>query len=179
MHGKKLRIRIKLRASFFNTEEKLITDFIKATQKLYPDLKVKYDEKRGRVDIRSQRFVKNMLKLGKVGTYDWEVPKFMNNKQKGIWIKAFSDCDGTVYYKNYSRYIAIDSMNLMGLEKISGLLNDFEIKNSIYPVKYKSIVSYRLKIYRKENLIKFRKLIGFNHPVKRKKLSEAIKSYRR
>lgn len=177
--GKKLRIRLRFRTRFFNNENILIGDFLKIIHQLYPKIRnIRYSEKRSEIEIRSQKISKDILELGKVGTYDWEIPIASNNKQKRIWIRAFADCDGTVYNKNYNRYMAIDSMNLKGLKEISEVLNKLKIKNSIYCVKYKSVVSYRLRIYRKENLMKFNKLIGFTHPVKQGKLNESIKSYK-
>ena len=103
---------------------------------------------------------------------------FHCEKQKIIWIRAFTDCDGTVYYKNYNRYIAIDSINLNGLKQISKTLEGFGIINRIIKVKYKDYISYRLKISGRNNLIKYNNLIGFNHPKKKRKLDEAIKSYK-
>ena len=78
---------------------------------------------------------------------------------------------------NYTRYVAIDSINLNGLKQISLILDEFGISNRIIEVRYKDNISYRLKISRRDNLIKFNELIGFNHPLKKKKLNEAIKSY--
>lgn len=178
--GNNVRIRQRLRTRFFNKEKTLIFDFIKAIKKLYPDIKnIRYTEKRIEVEIRSQIITKDILKLGKVGTFDWEIPKKISDKQQRIWIRAFADGEGTVYYnKNYNRYIAIDSTNLKGLKSVSNLLQKCKIVNSIYKVKYKSYVSYRLRIYRKENLINYNKFIGFTHPLKKIKLRGAIKSYK-
>lgn len=178
LHGKKLRIRKLLRVRFYNQEERLINDFIDSVKKIYPSKSVKYYPKRGEIEIRSQVVSKDLLKLGDVSSRNWEFPKKLNKVQKRIWINAFASCDGTVYNKNYNRYVAIDSINLKGLKQISGILNEFKISNSIYDVKYKENISYRLRIYRKENLIKFNNLIGFNHPKKQKRLEEAIKSYK-
>ena len=116
--------------------------------------------------------------MGQVSTKNWEVPKDLTNKQKIIWIRAFADCDGTVGHYNYNRYIAIDSINLNGLNQISNVLSELGIFNRIQKVRYKEIISYRLKISRKDNLVRFNKLIGFNHPKKKQKLIEAINSYK-
>jgi hypothetical protein len=177
--GNNVRVRKKFRVRFYNQEKILINDFIEGINKTYPDLRyIGYSEKRGEIDIRSQRLAKDLFALGEISTKSWEFPKKLNKLQKRIWINAFASCDGTVYNKNNNRYVAIDSINSNGLKQISEILNEFKILNSIYKVKYKENISYRLRIYRRENLIKFNNLIGFKHPAKQKKLEEAIKSYK-
>jgi hypothetical protein len=179
IRGNNIRIRKKFRVRFYNQEKSLINDFIDGVNKVYPDLKyIKYSEKRGEIDIRSQKLAKGIFGLGNISTKSWEFPKKLNRAQKRIWVNAFASCDGTVYNKNYNRYVAIDSINLKGLKKISRILKEFKILSSIYKVEYKENLSYRLRIYRKENLIRFNNLIGFKHPTKQKKLEEAIKSYK-
>jgi len=179
MHGNKLRVRKRFRVRFYNNEKTLIEDFINAAQKIYPIQKyIRYSQKRSEVEVRGQIICKKLLSLGGVSTKNWEVPKSLNKKQKSIWIRAFADCDGTVGHYNYNRYIAIDSINLKGLNQISKVLDEFGIFNRIQKVKYKGKISYRLKVSRRENLLKFSKLIGFNHPKKKKKLISAIQSYK-
>ena len=180
IRGNNVRIREKLRVKFWNKEDKLMNDFVVSVKRIYPHLKyIREDKKRFDAEVRSQIFSKDLLKLGKVSTKSWEFPKDINTKQKKIWIRAFVDCDGTVNDYNYTRYVAIDSINLNGLKQISLILDEFGISSRIIEVRYKDNVSYRLKISKRDNLIKFNELIGFNHPLKKKKLNEAIKSYKR
>ncbi|MBI2628571.1 LAGLIDADG family homing endonuclease [Candidatus Pacearchaeota archaeon] len=89
-------------------------------------------------------------------------------------MRSFADCDGTVNNSNYDRYVAIDSINFDGLKQISDKLNEFGIFNRIYKVQYKERNSYRLKISKRENLLKFNNLIGFSHPLKQEKLNIAL-----
>jgi len=179
IHGKKLRIRKIFRIRFYNDEKTLIEDFIKSVKKIYYDKKyIRYSEKRMEVEVRGQIISKKILKLGDISSKSWEIPKNLSNNQKGIWIRAFADCDGTVYNNHYNRYVAIDSINLNGLKQMSKMLEEFVIINRIIKVKYKGKISYRLKIYGKDNLIRYKELIGFNHPGKQKKLIDAINSYK-
>jgi len=179
IRGNNIRVRKRLRVRFYNQERILINDFIECVNKVYPELKyIRYSEKRGEIDIRSQRLVKGILLLGDISTKSWEFPKKLNKIQKRIWISAFADCDGTVYNKDYRRFISIDSINLNGLNEVSNILSEFKIENKIYTINYKGYISYRLKIFGKENLIKFNNLIGFNHPLKKEKLRGAINSYK-
>jgi len=179
IRGNNIRVRKRLRVRFYNQEEELIRDYLDAVRKAHPQQKyIRYSKKRSEIEIRSQIICKSILKLGKVSTKNWEVPKKLNNKQKIIWTRAFADCDGTVGHYNYNRYVAIDSINLNGLNQIANTLNKLRISSRIQKVKYRENTSYRLIISGKENLIKFNKIIGFMHPIKKKKLKEAIQSYK-
>jgi len=177
IHGKKLRIRRKLRTKFFNETPELINDFIDIIRKLYPNVKsIRYYPKRKEVEIRNHTLSKDILNLGKVWSYNWEFPKYMNTKQKLLWIRAFVDSDGTVQNRMYDRFIAIDSVNKRGLKDISKFLIDINIPNKIYNIKGGS---FRLKISKRNNLIRFNSLITLKHPEKQHKLIEAINSYKR
>jgi hypothetical protein len=179
IRGNSIRVRKRFRVRFYNQQKVLINDFIEGVNRAYPELKyIRYSEKRGEIDIRSQRLAKGIFALGDISTKNWEFPKKLNKLQKRIWIRAFTDCDGTVYNKDYRRFIAIDSINLNGLREVSNTLSEFKIESKIYTINYKDYISYRLKIFGKENLIKFNDLMGFKHPIKQKKLEEAIKSYK-
>ncbi|MFH1311278.1 MAG: LAGLIDADG family homing endonuclease [Nanoarchaeota archaeon] len=179
IHGKKLRIRKRLRVRFYSNEKTLIDDFIESVIKIYHDKKyIRYSEKRMEVEVRGQIISKKILELGNISTTSWEMPKNLSNKQKRIWIRAFADCDGTIGYYKYNKYVAIDSINLKGLTQISHILTKFGIFNRIQNVKYKGKISYRLKVSRKENLIRYNRLIGFNHPYKQEKLIKVINSYK-
>ena len=177
--GNNVRVRKRLRVRFYNGEKTLVDDFINSAKKVYSNKKyVTYSPKRFEIEVRGQIICKKILSLGDVSTKNWEVPKNLTKKQKAIWIRAFADCDGTVGHYNYHRYVAIDSINLKGLNQISKVLDEFRISSRIQEVRYKGKISYRLKISRKGNLSKFNKLIGFNSQQKKKKLLEAIKSYK-
>jgi len=179
MHGKKIRIRRRLRTKFFNKNDVLINDFLDTFNIIYPNIKsIRYYKKRIEIEIRNHTVSKEILSLGKVWSRNWEIPKNITNNQKRLWVRAFADGEGTVYNKNHNRYVAIDSINLNGLKEISTILQEWNIIHKIYGVKWNNYQSYRLRIYRKENLIKFNKLIGFTHPEKQQKLNETIYSYK-
>ena len=179
MHGKRLRIRPKFRIRFYNQNKILIDDFIESVKIICPHLKyIHHIEKRNEVVIRSQVFAKGLLELGDVSTPHWEIPKKLSKSQKIIWIRAFADCDGTMGYYKYNRYIAIDSINLSGLKQLSRIISELGCSNRIQKVKYRGKISYRLKISGRGNLIKYFKLIGFTHPQKQARLLKALKSYK-
>ena len=177
LHGKKIRIRRKLRTKFYNIESALIKDFMNSVMLLYPKLKsIRYYPKRAEVEIRNNTVSKDILTLGKVWSRNWEFPKNLNKKQKVLWIRAFSDCEGTVQNSNYDRFIALDSVNRKGLKIILNELDKMSINGNLYFIK--SNGSYRIKIFKKENLKRFANLIGFEHPIKQEKLIEALDSYK-
>ncbi|MAH03846.1 hypothetical protein CMI39_03610 [Candidatus Pacearchaeota archaeon] len=178
--GNSFRVRKRFsRVRFYNQNEELINDYINAVKKACPHLTyVRYIKRRSEVDLRSQILAKGLLNLGDISTRNWELPQNINKRQKRIWLGTFVDCDGTIQNRKYDRFIAIDSINLRGLKEISKVLENFNITNKIYTIKYKDNISYRLKIFRKENLIRFNKLIDLKHPIKKKKLVEAIRSYK-
>ena len=180
IHGKKLRIRKRFsRVRFYNQNAELIKDYIEAIKIICPHLSyIRHIQHRNEVDIRSQILAKGLLKLGDISTKSWQIPKDLSNRQKRIWARAFADCDGTVGYYNYDRYVSVDSINLKGLKQLVNLLNDLGITSRIQKVVYKENESYRLRIYRKENLFRYYKLVGFTHPKKQEKLSQAIQSYK-
>jgi len=178
-HGKKLRVRKRRRTYFYNTEIALIKDFIKTIKILYPEIKnIHYRPKRYELAVENHRISKDILKIGKVGSKNWEVPRGLNKRQKIIWLGAFVDGEGSVCNSDYHRYVVIDSINKFGLKAISDNLKELDIENHFYRFNFRGYIFYRIKISRKENLIRFCKLIGFNHPKRQEKLREAIKSYK-
>ena len=178
IHGKKIRVRRRLRTKFFNKEPALINDFMNAIKLAFPKVKsIKYYPKRIEVEIRNHTLSNEILKLGKVWSHNWEFPRAMSLKQKKLWIRAFSDSEGTVNNYNYDRFVALDSINLKGLKRISNELKKLGISNKLY--EFKKFNRSRIKIHGKGNLIKFRNIIGFEHPSKQVKLTEAINSFKK
>ncbi|MFH1711335.1 MAG: LAGLIDADG family homing endonuclease [Nanoarchaeota archaeon] len=177
VHGNKLRIRRKLRTKFYNKEKLLIDDFIQAIKRAYPHIKsLRYYPKRIEVEVRNNTLSKEILSFGKVWSHNWEFPKNLTDNQKKIWIRAFSDSEGTVNNKNYDRYVALDSVNLNGLKTVSDILSEFGITNKIY--WFEKSRRARIKVRGKDNLLKFSNLIGFTHPEKQAKLTNAIGSFK-
>jgi len=178
-HGGKLRIRKYKKTRFYNKEAALIKDFLKTIKLLYPKIKsIKYYPKRYEIEVRNYRISKDILQLGKIGSKVWEVPKDLSRRQKIIWLRAFVDGEGTVSNSNHDRYVVINSINREGLKEVSNSLKELGIENKFYRIDFRDYIYYRIKISRKENLVRFYKLIGFNHLKRQNKLAEVIKSYR-
>lgn len=177
MHGKKIRIRRKLRTRFYNADKEIIDDFINSIKFCFPNFKtIKVYPERYEIVVKNHPISKEILKLGRVKSLDWEFPKNISKTQKILWIRAYADCDGTVQNTNSDRFVAIDSINYKGLKRISRELKLLGIFNKIYFILGGK--SFRLKVFKKENLIKYNKIVGFTHLGKQNKLNDAIKSYK-
>lgn len=74
-----------------------------------------------------------------------------------------------------NRNIGIDCVNKKGIEQVKKALQTIGI-NSKLKFRDKQKI-YRLYIFGKENIIKFKQEIGFLHPKKSEKLNEAIQDY--
>lgn len=80
-------------------------------------------------------------------------------EKKRLFLRAFFDDEGSVYYWNNIRRVRGYQNDLKILELVQKLLKDFDI-NSKIDKKYKEII-----ISRKENLIKFQDKINFSKGV--------------
>lgn len=109
------------------------------------------------------------------GDYDslnWELPKkFSSKEQKREWIRALFDCESYVG-KNT---INFQSVSKKGIESMKDTLQEFGISCNLYQYdrKHKGWnLNHILVISKKENLLKYEDLIGFNHTKKKQKLHE-------
>lgn len=110
--------------------------------------------------------------------HKWKMPKLNRNQEK-IWLRAFFDCESWVENQpGKNRSIRVECANKKGLEQIRKAIEKQEIQpGKIRKRKERRI--WRLNISGKENLEIYKKRIGFLHPKKKKKLEEAISSYRK
>ena len=101
------------------------------------------------------------------GVYIWRAPMNILNSDvnKIEFIRAFFDCEAHVG----KRSICVQSVCKEGLLDIKEMLFDLGINSKIYMYKRKNKNwkdNYLLFIIGKENIIKYHKLVGFNHSVK-------------
>ena len=96
------------------------------------------------------------------------------------WLQAFSDAEGYVGDRgDGKREIVISNTIKELLLYYQKGLECFGICSKVLgPYKHTSIINanpiYRLRIQRKNDLILWSKLIGFNHPAKREKLKRLL-----
>lgn len=112
-----------------------------------------------------------MLKSGKFGILNLEIPAWILSSRKNQieWLRAFFDCEAYVD----KRAIVLKTVNLHGLSQIKVLLNNLEISSRLYQYQPKNKnhkLNHILIIGRKEDRERYKKVIGFNHTTKLKKL---------
>ncbi|MBU0959180.1 MAG: hypothetical protein KKB31_04505 [Nanoarchaeota archaeon] len=159
---------------FRNTNEKLLKDF---QRRFY-----KYFGINPRLILGERCVVQNKKTYEElVGAFksfysrEWRMPK-LNRKLARIWLRSFFDCEGWVFCKTrQNRHVGLDTINEKGLNQIISFLNRLKIKTIKKENKKRGI--FRIIIYGKENLRKFKEKIGFLHPDKSKKLDKALEDY--
>lgn len=160
---------------FRNTNSTLLNDFKEKAEKIFPvNARLIKD---GRVLIQSKNLYFYLTKDFSYYSREWKLPKLNMNCMR-LWIRAFFDCEGWVTcIKAKNRHIGAECVNKKELAKINQALKSrFRIKSTVKEKKNRDISA--LIIYGKENLIRFRRHIGFLHPAKKKRLDDAIDSYR-
>jgi len=158
---------------FRNTNEILLNDFRKRFEILF-GLKP-HITKEGRCRIQNKEIYNLLTKNFSYYSYEWQLPTLSKQNLKH-WLRAFFDCEGWVENQiAKSRLIGLECCNKTGITDIQKALLKLNIESKISKKKGRTI--WRLTICDKSNLIKFRKQIGFLHPNKNNKLTEAINSY--
>ncbi len=113
--------------------------------------------------------------FGSFYSWEWRMPR-LNKKLSRVWLRTYFDCEGWVSVERHkSRLIGADCVNSFGLKQVKEALAKNGIVSHLKKKSGREI--FRLYIYGKENLIKFKKYIDFNHPQKNVKLQEALADY--
>jgi hypothetical protein len=123
--------------------------------------------------ISNKVICKDLLKLGKYGKYNWTIPREIRNRFKAVWLTCYFDCEAHV---NKNGHIQVKSVNQNGLEKVKTLLESLDIHprlNGPYAQKIGSPYCV-LTIAKKEDLLKYKEKVGFNHSEKVKKLNSVL-----
>lgn len=162
------------RIGFRNTNLVLLKDFQKRFERIWGE--------KPRL-IEGQRCEKGSKKIyeylvsnfGSFYSWHWKMP-MLNKKLSRVWLRAYFDCEGWVSVETHkSRLIGADCVNSLGLKQVKMTLKALGIKSVIKKKKNGGI--FRLYIYGKGNLGKFRELVGFYHPKKSMRLQQAINDY--
>lgn len=158
-----------------NTNILLLRDFQHKFHKLF-GIKPRIT-KDGRAVVQNKRIYHELTENFSYYSREWNIPKGLSLKCIKSWLRSFFDCEGWVFVKAAkNRHIGADSVNLKGLSDIRKRLMHMGIKTKMKFIRKKEI--YRLIIYGKENIVKFRDNLGFLHPDKMAKLNKAIISYK-
>ena len=145
------------------------------------------------IQIHGKKTINRFLKyLGSYKSKDIFIPRVIKEGKKSIqkeYLRALYDDEGSPSLrifkktKEWKRTLTLSSNSIKILREVKDILiNNFDIKsNNIFRNNPNSDCdnSFVLNISGKNNFIKFREKIGFNHPLKIKRLKLIIKSYGR
>jgi len=122
---------------------------------------------------------------GRIGTYSWRIPPALLRSpgpELLSWIQGFADGDGTVSVKPPKREVRISSVNREGIEDIRRALSHFSISAKVYEHDREIEnwePSINIVICDRRSLEIYAQKIGFRQPDKKRKLAEALASYKR
>lgn len=159
---------------FRNTNLTLLKDFQERFEKVFG---VKCSLYEGQRCQKGSKEIYELLtrRFGRFYSHEWKMPK-LNNKLVRIWLRAYFDCEGWVFCKKHqNRHIGVDCVNEEGLNQVIKALNKIGIKTIKKHNKKRGI--FRIFIYGKNNIIRFKNKIGFLHPKKICKLNEALNDF--
>lgn len=157
-----------------NTNDVLLSDFQEKFEAVFEIKPIITNE--GRCKIQNKGIYELLTKEFSYYSYEWKLPE-LDKEDLRYWLRAFFDCEGWVENQPAkSRLIGADCCNEAGLLSIQKALKNFSISSSVKKKNGRTI--WRLTICDLENLKKFQKHIGFLHPKKKEKLTEAINSYK-
>ena len=159
---------------FRNTNLILLRDFQEKFEKVFGIKPYLIEGQRCRIGSKE---IYEKLTNGFGSFYSWEWKMLRLNKELlKVWLRAYFDCESWVTCKSHqNRQIGIDCVNKKGINQIKQALDKFNIKSFVKKRNTRNIFS--LKIYGKENLIRFQKEIYFLHPDKKEKLKKAIEDF--
>jgi len=167
--------RVHYEISFFPDDPFMLKNFQNAFLSYYGimPLNIRKEGKMFRLRIANKVICQDLLRLGKYGKYDWTIPKEILKKFKETWLACFFDCEAHV---NKKGVIQVKSVNQKGLENVKTLLESLNINprlNGPYTPKMGSPYCV-LTIAKKEEILRYRDKIGFNHSEKVKKLNSVL-----
>ncbi len=157
-----------------NTCLELLEDFQRKFEQVF---KLRPHMMDGRCKIGSKKIYFLLTAEFSFYSREWTLPS-LSRRSLVAWLRSFYDCEGWVEVQpRKSRLIGVESINYSGLLSIKNALFSLGIlSGSITPHKNRSI--WRLSVCGKENLQRFQQRIGFLHPLKKKKLEQALLSYK-
>ena len=159
---------------FRNTNIILLKDFQKKFED-YFEIKPRLIPGERCVVQKKELYFKLINEFESFYSKDWRMPK-LNKRLFKIWLRAFFDCEAWVYCKSHqNRMIGLDSINNLGLNQIKDVLESMGIKCIKKIIK--NGYMFRILIYGKDNLRKFKEEIGFLHPDKKFKLNKVIDDF--
>jgi len=151
-----------------NTNIVLLKDFQKKFFNYFKILPHLYKGERCSIGSKGIYNILNK-EFGSFYSWEWRMPK-LKDKLLKIWLRTYFDCEGWVFCKTHqNRHIGVDCVNETGINQVEKSLKKLGIEAIRKFNKKRKI--HRILIYGKENIIKFKKEIGFLHPKKSDKVT--------
>jgi len=109
---------------------------------------------------------------------NWNIPEKIiksKKKEKTAYIRGFFDAEGDVSPTNSTtKYIGLSQKNIVALTKLRELIEELGLKCSKIYLADKRSNTFRVTIIGKQQIHKFYRVVGVEHPVKLKKIEEII-----
>jgi hypothetical protein len=165
--------------SFFPDDIKMTEKYIESFFNVYgirPKIYPKSLKTLGCLEVRCflRDVFEDIVKFGIYGTYDWRIPNIVFDNTSALieWVKCFFTAES--YVSKCCKNIQLKSVNSVGLNDIKRGLDILGIESKIYgPYKQKKrnqSLYYMLVISRRNNILKYKKSIGFYHSKKNKNI---------
>ena len=159
---------------FYPDDLQMVNLFVKDFEKLYLKKPVIRKLKNYfSVYSSSKPAWEDLKRLGDFTSLNWEFPYSLLSKEEKIeWLRAMFDCEA--YVDTKKKRISFQTVSKQGASSVQNLLKEFGISSKIYIYKRKNPkwnTNYLLFVSGKENVYNFSEKIGFNHSLKKKKLS--------
>ena len=130
---------------------------------------------RYRIRIRRKAIVTDLLRHTRLGCLEWRVPPEVMRSNydhvKGAWCRGFADGEGTIRASE----INLPSTNLRGLRQVQQLLKSLEIGSKLRgPYNHRPYLDSFALAVPKRHFLTYARRVGFNHPRKKRILSEIL-----
>mgnify|MGYP001565342410 CR=1 FL=1 len=159
---------------FRNTNLTLLKDFQERFEKVFDTKPYLIERQRCRIGSKDI-YEKLTKKFGSFYSWKWKMPDLNNDLSKN-WLRAYFDCESWITCKSHqNRMIGVDCVNEEGIRQVGDALKRLGINSLLKKRTTRNIFS--LKIYGKDNIVKFRDKINFLHPEKKEKLELAIRDF--
>jgi LAGLIDADG DNA endonuclease family protein len=142
---------------------------------------------RGVIIAFGANMMRDMSQYGPFEKMNWVAPLlYLDRRAARAWARSYFDGDGDVRLTSIVSKCKVraKSVNLRGLESVKTLLwSFFGIQCKIYrrerPAHDNWSQAFELQIFNRKNLMKYARLVGFNHPAKQRKLRRIVELIKR
>lgn len=159
---------------YTNTCPALLKEFDNDMERTYTR-KAQYVKGKCEIRYRGTKYIAENLQLREKNSRNWKIPHFITHSSVGIrkaWVRAFFDDEATIAIDR--KAILVSSVNKNGLIQIQRMLKPLGMQAKVLgPYMTGDTLFWRLSL-RGNNVMIYKKRIGFNHPSKKEKLEKIM-----